>query len=116
MSAATRRAISHAANTVDGITVAPYHQTVTRPGSGLVRLDHLTRDENGFGYVATWQVLILLPTDVLAAEQYLEAHLPDLLDALAEELVIATVTPGEYLAGDGTRIPCVVIEGHRETD
>ena len=114
MSDAVRTAIADAASTVSGVNVTPYFRQTTRAGDGMVRLDHATRDANGFGYVDTWHVLVLLPSDIAQAEQWLEANLNDLADAVGTELLISTITPSELVLDNGVTVPAVVIEGHRE--
>lgn len=114
MSAAVRAAIAAAVETVPGLSCAPYFRQTTKAGDGMVRLDRLTRSQNGFGFMATWQVLLVLPQDVQAAEKYLERITPALIAALAEELIVTTVTPQELVLDNGVRVPVVVIEGNRE--
>lgn len=116
MSAATRTAIADAVSTIDGLTCTPYFKTTTKAGTGMVRLDRMTRDSSGFGFTCTWQVIVLLPQDLATAEKYLESKIPALAEALAEHLVITTITPQQLDLGNGTHLPCVVIEGARESD
>ena len=114
MSEAVRTAIAEAASTVDGVTVTAYFRQTTRAGDGMVRLDHATRDANGFGFVDTWHVLVLLPTDIAQAETWLETRIDTLAEAVGTELVISTMTPSELVLDNGVTVPAVVIEGHRE--
>lgn len=114
MSAAIRASIAAAANTVAGINCSPYFRQSTKPGDAMVRLDRQTRDTSGFGFMATWQVVVILPQDLATAEKYLDEKLPSLVDAIAEELVITTVTP-QQLTLDTGLVPCVFIEGNRAT-
>ena len=114
MSAAVRQAIAEAATTVDGINVTPYFRQTTKAGEGMVRHDR-TAYPNRFGGVVTWQVLVLLPQDIAAAEKYLEDKAPALLEAVSDHLVITSMAP-QQLALDTGQVPCVVIEGHREEE
>lgn len=116
MSAAAREAIAEAASTVDGIKVTPYFRQTVKAGQGMVRLDRRVRDDSGLAYFNdVWQVLVVLPQDIAAAEKYLEQKLDLLLDALGEQLAVASATP-QQIQTDSTTIPCVVIEGTRESE
>lgn len=112
MSAAVRTAIADAASTVDGVQVTPYFRQVTKPGAGMVRLDRMNRSENGFGFMATWQVLVVLSQDIEVAEKWLDEKTSELVEAIGQELIVTTVTP-QQLAIDTGNVPCVVIEGTR---
>lgn len=116
MSAATRTALSAAVNAVTGINCTPYFRQSTKAGDAMVRLDRHTRSSNGFGFMATWQVLMVLPQDIVTAEKYLDSKVTELVDALSSELIVTTVVPQELVLDNGVRIPVVVIEGSRETD
>lgn len=116
MSTATRQAISDAANTVPEVSCTPHTRVTTRTGDAMVRLGRMNRSSNGFGFVNTWQVLVILPQDLTAAEKYLDTLIPSLIPAVSEELVITSITPQELVLETGTTIPCCVIEGSRESD
>lgn len=107
-----RSLIAAAASSVPGISVTPYFRQTTKPGDGMVRLERMNRDTSGFGYMATWQVVVVLPQDLASAEKYLDEKVPALLEAISEELVVTTVTP-QQLALDTGLVPVVFIEGNR---
>lgn len=111
MSEAVRRQLADLASTVDGITVAPYFRQLTRPGEGAIRRDRMARSENGFGYVNTWQVVILLPQDLADAEKWFDEKVPALVAAVEQLMGVASVTPQQINAG-GKNLPCVFIEAH----
>lgn len=115
MSAEVRQLLADAASSVDGIKVSPYFRQGTRAGDGMVRLDRTVRAANNFGYINTWQVIVMLPQDLAAAEKYLEQHASALVEALGEVMVVASVTP-QQLALDTGLVPCVFIEGNREQE
>lgn len=112
MSEAVRTALADAANTVEGINVAPYFKQSTKPGSGMVRKD-LVDYPNTFGGVVTWQVLVFLPQDMATAEKFLDEKGPLLVAALSPEMRVTTVTP-QQLALDQGAVPIVLISGQRE--
>ncbi|KAA1424314.1 hypothetical protein [Nocardioides antri] len=114
MSAQVRAEIAAAANTVSGINCSPYFRQSVKPGDGMVRRER-TNYPNPFGGIVTWQVIVALPQDLAAAEKYLDEHLPDLVEAIQESLVVTSTTP-QQLALDTGAVPVVVIEGHREED
>jgi hypothetical protein len=108
----TRQALATAASTVEGIHCTPYVRQTTKAGDAMVRLDRINYP-NAFGGVVTWQVWVVLPQDVQSAEKYLDSKVPPLVTALAEEMVVASVTPGQ-LALDTDVVLGVSIEGTRE--
>jgi hypothetical protein len=112
MSAEIRQALADAANTVVGINCTPYFRQSTKPGDAMVRLDRKRRDDSGFGFMATWQVVVILPQDFAAAEKYLDEMAPALVEAVSQELVITDVTP-QQLALDTATVPVVFIQGNR---
>jgi hypothetical protein len=115
MSAAEdRQAIADAANTVDGINCSAYSRQLEKTGDALVRYSGQLRDENGFGFVVTWDVFVVLPADLKAAEQWLDSNLTTLLEALEEEMTVDSVTPAEITYDTGTARPGVAITGFRE--
>lgn len=114
MSARVREAISAAANTVAGVNVTPYFRQVTKPGQGMVRRDR-TDYPNPFGGLVTWQVFVLLPQDIAQAEKWLDENGSVLRAAVAEELIVRSMTP-QQLALDSGAVPVVVIEGQREEE
>lgn len=102
-----------AAATVESVTnVTPYYRQVAKPGEGMVRLDRITRDSTGLGYMATWQIAVFLPQDQAAAERWLEDNLTTLVDAVSEQLVVTSATPSQIPIDSGT-VPALVIEGAR---
>lgn len=115
MSAAVRNALAAAANTVVGISCQPYFVQSTESGVAMVRLDRIEYP-NPFGGVCHWNVIVLLPQDQEAAEKYIDAKIPAVRDALAEQLVITQVQPQRLdIPGVGV-LPCVFINGHREQE
>jgi hypothetical protein len=65
--------------------------------------------------VVTWQVLVMLPGDYADAESKLEAWLPALEAALADEMVVTAARPQSVIFDAGT-MPALVLEGHRESE
>lgn len=114
MSASVRAAIAAAVATVPGLSCTPYFRQTTKPGDAMVRLEAMTRSANGFDFVLTWQVLLVLPSDIVAAEKYLDAHAPALLEALATQMVVGGLILRELILTDGARLPVAVVEGKRE--
>ena len=111
----TREDIASAASTVEGIKAHPYYVQGTAPGHTYVRLERIEYP-NPFGGVARFNVVVVLPQDLAQAEQFLEAKVPMLREAVAEHLVITSVVPQRLeITGVGI-VPCAFINGHRETD
>lgn len=110
-----RTDLATAASSVADVTVTAYYRQSLRPGHGFVKWNGHTPSRNGFGYMASWQVWIAVPQDVKAAEQWVEAHLTPLLEALADELTITAAQPLEFLL-DAQPVNGLVITGARGAD
>lgn len=118
MSAAedARTALAFAAsNAVPGVTVQPYYGDVTKPGSGYVERAR-TDYPNRFGGVVTWSVVVVLPADVTAAEQWVDANQRALVGALADEMVVTAARYERLALDNGTSLPALFIDGTREEE
>lgn len=107
-----RAAIAAAASAVAGVTCSARYRQLSNSGDAAVRLAGLVRSADGFGFIATWQVLVAVSQDVAAAEKWLDGHADALVDALSPELVVTRIEPVELVLATG-RVPAVVIEGTR---
>ena len=94
------------------MTCRPSYWQISKPGHALVRLDNMTRDLSGFGFMATWQVQIALSQDIGQADQWIDAHAGDLIAALSPEMVVGRLEPIELVLDTG-KVPAVLIEGTR---
>lgn len=102
------------AATIDGLTkVTPYYRQTTKTGDGFVQLLELNRGDNGFGFMATWQVVIFVPQDVADAERWMETNLSALIDALDTELIVTSAGPDTVLLPSGAT-NTITINGARE--
>jgi len=116
MSDAVRNELATAANTVDGVNVSPYYRQSTKPGSGVVQLERIEYP-NTFGGEAYWQLIVLLPTGIEAAQKRSEVLIPLLYNALRDHLVVTLAELGQtVLDTSGAAQPCVLISGHREQE
>lgn len=112
MSAEVRTFIATAASTVEGVSCTPYFRQSTKSGDAMVRLDRKVRDASGFGFIATWQVVVILHQDLATAEKWIDANAALLAEALSEELVVTSITPQQLALDTGT-VPVLFIEGTR---
>ena len=108
----TRQALADAASSVEGVSCSPYFTQTTRAGDAMVRLDHVDYP-NPFGGVVTWQVAVVLPQDTGLAERFTDSHVPALVAALGEQMVVQRVTPAQLALETGS-LPVLFIEGIRE--
>lgn len=115
MSAAVRALLSEAANTVDGVSVAPYWRQATRPGSGAVHKTGVTYEAGHFGLVR-WQVLVVMPADVESAQRYLDGQVVSVIAALSEHMTVVSMTPIQQEVSPGKWLPVASIEGTREEE
>lgn len=114
MNANVRTQLAEAANTVYEVNAQPYFVQTTKPGATLIRLNRVEYP-NPFGGVAFWDVVVVLPQDLAAAERYVEQVVPQVRDALLEVMFVDVITPQLMDFGAGS-VPCAVITGHREED
>jgi hypothetical protein len=108
-----RAELAAAASTVEGLDVVDYYRQSVRPGTGFVRLAEKTKADNGFGYVDTWDVVVVLPQDLVSAEKFLESVQGQLLAALDAVMYVQTLTPTQIVF-DAQSVPGVVVTGARE--
>lgn len=112
-----REEIAAAASTVDGIEVSPTYAAVSAPGQGYVTWLR-TEYPNSLGGEDYWGVVIALPPDVAAAQEWVAEHLGPLWKALRTSRVM-TVTgarPDVDLPTDNQAQKVLIIEGHRESE
>lgn len=112
---AIRQAIATAANTVAGISCQPYFVQTLEPGAAMVRLERVEYP-NPFGGICHWNVIVLLPQDQAAAEQYVDDKVPAVRDAVGQHLVVTQVQPQRLDVPGVGILPCVFINGHREEE
>jgi hypothetical protein len=106
--------LAAAISAVDGVgKCTAYHRQTTTPGEAMIRLDRRVRDDSGFGYLNTWQVVVILPQNLATAEKWIDTHGDALMDAARAHMVVLSLTPGQ-LPVDTSLVPCVVLEGVRE--
>src|SRR5690606_4632243 len=110
-----REVIAAAANTVTGVNVNEWFRQTTKSGDGYVVWSRGDRASNGIGFMNRWEVFIVLPSDLQAAEKWLDERLNQLVNALHTEVVVTSFYPTD-LALDSGKLSCVVIEGSRARD
>lgn len=108
--------IAAAASTVEGVNVSPSYRQVSEPGTGFLQLVSTTRDDTGLGWLDTWHVVIALSQDWPTAEAWVDSHRFALITALDSEVLVTGVTPQQIQLDSGPVIPCVVVEGSRESE
>lgn len=105
--------LATAISTVDGVTCTPHRRQTTNPGEAMVRFDRSNRSDNGIGYMNAWQVCVILPQNVAAADQWVDEHRDALIEAAEAHLIVTSLVVGQ-LPVDTSLVPCVVLEGVRE--
>lgn len=108
-----RTELADAVTALAGIDVRPYYRQSTKPGDGWVTLSGWDRDDTGFGYMDTWEVRIILSTDLKAAEEWVETHGDAVVSAIEPLLIITSVALVTFVA-DAGNIPGLLITGVRE--
>lgn len=109
-----REDLAAAASTVDGVTAHPYFVQSTKPGHTFIRLERIDYP-NPFGGICHWNVVVVLPQDTAAAEQYVEEKVPLVRAAIGEHAVVTSVVPQRLDTGSGV-LPVAFINCHREEE
>jgi hypothetical protein len=92
-----------AAATLDGTTrIAPRYRQSLQTGDGFVRRGQRVRDGKRTGWLDTWEIWVAIPADRAAAEDWLDAHLDDLIAAVWPVLLVTQATPNELVLGPNT--------------
>ena len=115
--ATSRELLAEAASALEGIQVEPYYKVVTGPGRGWV--EHLRTEFFGKKILGGWQywgVVVCVPTDMPAAQKWVDEHMADLCNALWPLMDLTQVRTEEISQTDGQIIKAMVIEGRREAE
>lgn len=111
-----REEIAAVVNTVDGLEIYPYFEAVSKDGQGYVEF---LRAEypNQLGGEDYWGVLVAVPADLAAAQQWVDTYRGPIVAALVKSrvLVVTGVRPERVEVPDNPIIKMLVIEGHRES-
>ena len=105
-----RETLAQAVSRLDRYNISAYYRQTTKAGDGFVSFAGTTPSENGFGWMDSWQILIVLGGDLKAAEIRLDEDLAQILEALEPYLVLTQVTPSQ-IAFDTLVVSALVIEG-----
>jgi hypothetical protein len=116
MSEAAREAIAAAASQAEGIDCHPYFVQTIKTGQAMVRLDVINYPPDGFGGVVRWNVVVMLPQDQRQAEKYIDAHLTEIVEAVAQEMQVSEVRPQQLNIPSAGVLPVLFITGHREQE
>jgi hypothetical protein len=107
-----RADIAAAASTVDGVEVQAYYRATDKVGMGYV--ERLRTDyPNRLGGEDYWGVVIALPNDQSAAQQWMDEHQTALVTALKAELVVTQCRGEIHPRTDNPSVKVLVVEGHR---
>ena len=93
MSVEIRTSIAAALSTVLGVTGYPKAPTIFRTGDGWPLWGGSERWDGGGPFVTTWRVVIVLPADEAAADEWIADHLDNLVDALTPVVHIDRIDP-----------------------
>ncbi|MEU4391641.1 hypothetical protein [Kribbella sp. NPDC023855] len=117
MAEVVRELLAEAVSALEGISVEPYYKAVTGPGRGWI--EHLRTEFPGKKINGAWQywgVVVCVPSDMAAAQKFVDEHLVDLSNALWPLMNLTQVRNEEIPQTDGQIIKAMVIEGRREAE
>lgn len=107
-----RKQLTSSINQIAGYKVTEYYRQSAKAGDGFLSLGRLEPDESGFGFMAHWQIVIALGSDIAGAETRLENDLDKLLAAIDPHLEVTLVQPSQLIF-DNQTVSALVIEGAR---
>lgn len=114
----TRTALEGALDAATGVQFYERPPSTPRTGdafgfwSGAIPPD---RGAYALSFAHEWQVHIVVPADPVAADEWVEAHLEDVVDAVADVLAISSIQPGKIPAGKSTsEYNALIITGRTE--
>ncbi|MET9313825.1 hypothetical protein ABZX12_18590 [Kribbella sp. NPDC003505] len=110
-----REEIAAAASTVEGVECSPTYQVQTTPGQAYVQWMR-TEYPNRLGGEDYWAVIVTLPSDAAAAQEWIEAHKAALVAALKTELIVTQALPQISPETDNPSKKILAVEGHRESE
>ena len=112
-----REEIAEVLTALDGIEVFAEYRAVTTPGQGFVTWLR-TEYPNTFGGEDYWGVLIAVPQDTAAAEQWIAQNKARVIKALTKSrvLVVTQARPEIVAITDNPSQKVLTIEGHRESE
>ena len=105
----TRIAIADALTAVTGITGYPQRPRAPKTGDGWPLWRGSERSA-GQGYIETWAVIIVTPSDETAASRWADEKQADLIDALSEVLYLDAFAPAS-VPTDGNDLFALMITG-----
>jgi hypothetical protein len=108
----TRAAIAAAISTVDGLTGYVKRPTAMKPGDGWPQWRGAARAD-GFGFLETWAVLVVLPDNETTADEWADSHGYALATALEPVMFVESIAPATIPAS-GNDIYALMITGRTE--
>jgi hypothetical protein len=82
--AGTRQAFANALSTVNGVRGYTYKPGAPRPGDAWAQWTGDTVDDASGQMMSGWSVLVVLPQDERAADEWIDEHAQELGDALQQ--------------------------------
>lgn len=110
--AETRADIAAAASTVDGVEVSAYYRATDKVGMGYVERPR-TDYPNRLGGEDYFSVVINLPNDSSAAQQWMDENQTAIVKAVQAELVVTQARGETHQRTDNPSVKVLVVEGHR---
>lgn len=110
-----RDEIAAAASTVAGVECSPFYEFQTTPGQAFVQWVR-TEYPNRLGGEDYWAVIVTLPADPVAAQEWVEQHKGALVAALQGEMVVTQALPQLVTETDNPSKKVLAVEGHRESE
>ena len=111
----TRAALAAALSTVDGVTGYARRALVPAPapGDGWVQWRGNLRAD-GWAFTQTWAVVIALAGDEVQADEWIEAHTDDLMDALEPVMFVESFQPAALPLIGNSESLALMITGRSE--
>lgn len=116
---ALKTAAAAALSTVAGVTGKVKPQAAPKSGDAWLQWAGAERTDEGGGYAQsfthTYRVIVVLPADGLAAEEFIDARMAGIVAALADILAVGAIEFGRLPAeGSQTAYNALIVIGETE--
>lgn len=111
----TRDDIAAAASSVEGVECSPFYRPATEPGAAWVERTRTVYTEGmhpSYGALPFWRVTVVMPSDVVAAEEWIETYQQTLVEALSDAMAVTVATPETVQLVDNPALKVLTIDGH----
>lgn len=108
-----RAALATALSAIDDVTGHQFRPRTLPPGTAWPLLRRLERADEVPDFEATWSVVVILPSDEIAASKWFDAHHETIADGLADFGFVDSIEPGRVETDSGD-LEAMILNVRRE--